>query len=194
MLSSRAAINTRLLTSPAKGSRGKKGLPRQVSDELTFEAVVREHGAMIARIAASHEARPHLAEELVQEIWFAVWRALPAFRGDSSLRTFVARIAANRAASHVAKAVRTPKAQDADEVLVASGDDPEADALARDRSARLLAAVRELPLVSRQAVTLTLEGFGPTEIAASLGISANAVSIRLARAKEHLRRRMGDEQ
>ena len=149
---------------------------------------------MIARIAASHEARPHLAEELVQEIWFAVWRALPAFRGDSSLRTFVARIAANRAASHVAKAVRTPKAQDADEALVASGDDPEADALARDRSARLLAAVRELPLVSRQTVTLTLEGFGPTEIAASLGISANAVSIRLARAKEHLRRRMGDEE
>ena len=165
-----------------------------MSDELTFEAVVREHGAMIARIAASHEARPHLAEELVQEIWFAVWRALPAFRGDSSLRTFVARIAANRAASHVAKAVRTPTAQDADEALVASGDDPEADALARDRSARLLAAVRELPLVSRQAVTLTLEGFGPTEIAASLGISANAVSIRLARAKEHLRRRMGDEE
>ena len=149
---------------------------------------------MIARIAASHEARPHLAEELVQEIWFAVWRALPAFRGDSSLRTFVARIAANRAASHVAKAVRTPKAQDADEALVASGDDPEADALARDRSARLLAALRELPLVSRQAVTLTLEGFGPAEIAASLGISANAVSIRLARAKEHLRRRMGDEE
>jgi RNA polymerase sigma-70 factor (ECF subfamily) len=165
-----------------------------VSDEPTFEAVVREHGAMIARIAASHEARPHLAEELVQEIWFAVWRALPAFRGDSSLRTFVARIAANRAASHVAKAVRTPKAQDADEALVASGDDPEADALARDRSARLLAALRELPLVSRQAVTLTLEGFGPAEIAASLGISANAVSIRLARAKEHLRRRMGDEE
>lgn len=165
-----------------------------MSDEPTFEAVVREHGAMIARIAASHEARPHLAEELVQEIWFAVWRALPAFRGDSSLRTFVARIAANRAASHVAKAVRTPTAQDADEALVASGDDPEADALARDRSARLLAALRELPLVSRQAVTLTLEGFGPAEIAASLGISANAVSIRLARAKEHLRRRMGDEE
>jgi RNA polymerase sigma-70 factor (ECF subfamily) len=165
-----------------------------VKDELTFEAVVREHGPMIARIAASHEARPHLAEELVQEIWFAVWRALPAFRGDSSLRTFVARIAANRAATHVAKAVRTPRSEEADEALVAPGEDPEATALARDRNARLLTALRELPLVSRQAVTLTLEGFGPAEIAASLGISANAVSIRLARAKEHLRQRMGDQE
>ena len=70
---------------------------------------------MIARIAASHEARPHLAEELVQDIWFAVWRALPAFRGDSSLRSFVARIAGNRAATHVAQAVRAPKSDEVDD-------------------------------------------------------------------------------
>lgn len=149
---------------------------------------------MIARIAASHEARPHLAEELVQDIWFAVWRALPSFRGDSSLRGFVARIAGNRAATHVARAVRTPKSGEVDESLPASGDDPEASALASDRQARMLAAVRELPLVSRQVVTLTLEGFGPGEIAAALGISANAVSIRLSRAKDHLRQRLGDQE
>ena len=149
---------------------------------------------MIARIAASHEARPHLADELVQEIWFAVWRALPSFRGDSSLRTFVARIASNRAATHVAKAVQLPKTDEVGETLPASGDDPESAAVANDRQTRALAAVRELPLVSRQAVTLTLEGFGPGEIAAALGISANAVSIRLSRAKDQLRRRLGDHQ
>lgn len=149
---------------------------------------------MIARIAASHEARPHLAEELVQDIWFAVWRALPSFRGDSSLRGFVARIAGNRAATHVARAVRTPKSDEVDESLPASGDDPEASAFASDRQARMLAAVRSLPLVSRQVVTLTLEGFAPGEIAAVLGISANAVSIRLSRAKDHLRHRLGDQE
>ena len=165
-----------------------------MSEEHPFDDVVREHGPMIARIAASHEARPHLAEELVQDIWFAVWRALPAFRGDSSLRSFVARIAGNRAATHVAKAVRTPKADEVDEALPRSGDDPEAAAVAQDRQTRLFAAVRELPLVSRQVVTLTLEGFGPGEIAATLGITANAVSIRLSRAKEHFANTMGDHQ
>jgi RNA polymerase sigma factor (sigma-70 family) len=165
-----------------------------VSEEHPFDDVVREHGPMIARIAASHEARPHLAEELVQDIWFAVWRALPAFRGDSSLRSFVARIAGNRAATHVAKAVRAPKSDEVNDALPAPGDDPEAVAVAQDRQARLLAAVRALPLVSRQVVTLTLEGFGPGEIAASLGITANAVSIRLSRAKDHLRNLLGDNQ
>ncbi len=149
---------------------------------------------MIARIAASHEARPHLAEELVQDIWFAVWRALPAFRGDSSLRSFVARIAGNRAATHVAKAVRAPKSDEVDDALPAPGDDPETVAVAQDGHERLLAAVRALPLVSRQVVTLTLEGFGPGEIASALGITANAVSIRLSRAKDHLRNTMGDHQ
>ena len=63
---------------------------------------------MITRIASSHEAEPHLAEDLVQDIYFAIWRALPSFRGDASLRTFVARIAANRAVTHVARAVKVP--------------------------------------------------------------------------------------
>jgi len=147
---------------------------------------------MVTRIAATHEARPDMAEELVQEIWFAVWRALPSFRGEGSLRGFVARIAGNRAASHVARAVRLPKGGEVGDDLPAQGDDPEAAAVAQDRQARLLAAVRDLPLVSRQVVALTLECFGPGEIAAALGIGANAVSIRLTRAKNHLRQRMGE--
>lgn len=147
---------------------------------------------MIRRIVASHEARPDIADELVQDILFAVWRALPSFRGDGPLRGFVARIAGNRAATHVARAVRTPKGGEADDELRDSAGDPETVAGEGDRRARLLAAVRELPLVSRQVVTLTLEGFGPGEIAGSLGITANAVSIRLTRAKEQLRQRMGE--
>lgn len=147
---------------------------------------------MVGRIAATHEARPDLAEELVQEIWFAVWRALPSFRGEGSLRGFVARIAGNRAASHVAKAVRVPKGAEVDEQLPSGGDNPEATAVAQDRQARLLAMVRELPVVSRQVVALTLEGFGPGDIAETLGVSANAVSIRLSRAREFLAQRMGD--
>lgn len=165
-----------------------------MSDEADFDDVVERHGPMIRRIAASHEARPDLAQELVQDILFAVWRALPSFRGDGSLKSFVARIAGNRAASHVAKAVRAPAGDDIDPEWPSAESSPETAVLAGDRQARLLVAVRELPLVSRQVVTLTLEGFGPGEIAAALGLSANAVSIRLTRAKDHLRQRLGEHE
>jgi RNA polymerase sigma-70 factor (ECF subfamily) len=46
--------------------------------DLKFEQIAREHGAMIRRIASSYEARPHLAQELAQDIHLAIWRALPA--------------------------------------------------------------------------------------------------------------------
>ncbi len=79
-----------------------------MTDAETFARIMREHDPMIRRIASSHEARPHLAQELVQDIHFAIWRALPAYRGDAGLRTFVARIATNRAVTHVTRAIRIP--------------------------------------------------------------------------------------
>src|SRR6266404_365119 len=131
---------------------------------------------MIKRIAASYEADAHLAEELVQEIYFALWRALPGFRGDSSLRTFVARVATNRAITHVARALKSPPALELSEQIPAPGDNPESQAIAASRQARLMAAVRRLPLATRQSVTLALEGLTPKEIADVLGLTPNAVA------------------
>lgn len=148
---------------------------------------------MIKRIATSYEAKPHLAEDLVQEIYIAIWRALPSFRGDASLRTFVARIATNRAVTHVLRAFKTPLSTELDEKIPAPGYDPESHAIAVDRRAKLTLAVRSLPLAYRQVAMLTLEGLTPQEIADVLGITANAVAIRLSRAKELLRRIMGDK-
>jgi RNA polymerase sigma factor (sigma-70 family) len=159
----------------------------------TFEQIVREHDPMLRRIASSYEARTHLAQELVQDIYFAIWRALPAYRGDAVLRTFVARIATNRAVTHVARALKVPPSSDLDESIPAPGVGPEGHAIALDRQAKLLAAVRALPLAYRQTALLTLEGLTPAEIADVLGISSNAVAIRMSRAKALLRELIGEK-
>lgn len=91
----------------------------------TYERIAREHGAMIRRIAGSYEANAHLAEELVQDIHLALWRALPSFHGNASLRTFVARIATNRAITHVARAARLPRTSELDPEFPATQSDPE---------------------------------------------------------------------
>jgi RNA polymerase sigma-70 factor (ECF subfamily) len=157
-----------------------------------FDQIARDHGAMIRRIAASYEANAHLAEELVQEIHFALWRSLPMFRGDASLRTFVARVATNRAITHVARALKSPPSLELNEQILAPGDDPENQAIAVSDHNRLMAAVRSLPLAYRQAVTLALEGLTPKEIADFLGLTPNAVGVRLSRAKDLLRNLIGD--
>jgi RNA polymerase sigma-70 factor (ECF subfamily) len=132
-----------------------------------------------------------LAEELVQEIYFAIWRALPSFRGDATVRTFVARIATNRAVTHVARAMKSVPSLELDEELEAPGASLETQIIAADHQSKLVSAIRALPLAYRQPVLLTLEGFTPKEIADSLGITTNAVAIRMSRAKELLRSLIG---
>jgi RNA polymerase sigma-70 factor (ECF subfamily) len=164
-----------------------------VTAKPSFEEIAQEFGPMIKRIASSHEADSHLAEELVQETLFAVWRALPSFRGNAPLRAFVAKIATNHAVSHIRRALRVGEVVELSEDLLAPGTGPEDEVIALDEQARLLSGVRSLPLAYRQVALLTLEGFTCAEIASVLGVSANAVAIRISRAKVLLREAIGGQ-
>ncbi len=153
-----------------------------------FESLIREHAALVSRIASTYERRPALIEEVVQEILLTVFRALPNWRGDASLKTFIARIAHNVGVDHVRKSTRRPK--EVDDEQAAEAPDPSKDietradlSLKRDK---LIEAVRALPLPVRQVITLHLEGFSNTEIADALSLSASNVGVRLHRAKSAL--------
>lgn len=161
--------------------------------QTTLEEIVRDYGSMVRRIALSYESSPHLADELVQEIYVAIWRALPSFRGEASLKTFLARIATNRAVTHVARAMKAPPSSELTEEIRSSAATPEHVAIANDRKAALLAAVRRLPLTYRQPVMLVLEGLPLDEVAQVLGISSNAVAIRMSRAKQLLKESIGEK-
>jgi RNA polymerase sigma factor (sigma-70 family) len=159
--------------------------------KLEFEQLAATHITMIRRIAAAHEADAHLAEELVQEILLALWRALPSFRSEGSPRAFVARIATNLSVTHVRRAMRQGSVgAELSEDLRVEAAGPEHELMALDQRVSLLDAVRALPLAYRQAVMLTLEGLSGEEVANVLGISENAVGVRMWRAKELLRSSM----
>ncbi|HEY6124744.1 MAG TPA: sigma-70 family RNA polymerase sigma factor [Steroidobacteraceae bacterium] len=162
-----------------------------MSSRSGFDALVAEHQPMVARICASYERDRDLARELSQDVWFAIWRALPGFRGDASLKTFVARIAQFRAISHVTQRAREPLQADLSEDIADLRPAPETAAIASSERIGLLAAVQRLPLVYRQPVILTLEDFSPAEIAAMLGLSVNVVGVRHTRARSMLRSLLG---
>jgi RNA polymerase sigma factor (sigma-70 family) len=164
---------------------GPEGIASAESPVLA--RILRDHAQLCQRLAASHEADPDLARELAQDILVAVWRGWPAFRGQCSERTYVARIAQYRIATHVSRAVREPPRTPLSEDLVDGAPTPEALAIRNDERMRLTQLVRELPLALREVAVLLLEGFTPAEIADTLGITANAVSIRGTRARDALR-------
>lgn len=126
----------------------------------------------------------------------ALWTSLPRFRGDSSERTFVYRVAHNTAISFVASRKRRDgREQSGDPPREpASTTNPEEDAIDKQRRARLWAAVQELPLVERQLIVLYLEGLTAAEIEAVTGVSAGAVATRLTRSRQKLAARVREEE
>lgn len=155
-------------------------------DEL-FESVVIDHGAGLWRLTAGYAREQADREDLFQDILVAVLGALPSFRCESSLRTFVYRIAHNIGITHRRRRTRTPMTFPLDG-LTSGGPSPEADAMASVSKEWLMAAIRALPHGRRQVMMLTLEGFDHAEIGEILGISANNVAVRLHRARCDLRR------
>ena len=153
-----------------------------------FERIVADYGPLISRIAMSYEADPGLREDLTQQILLAVWQALPSFRGDSALKTFIARIAQNRAISYVAREVRQPRLAEMPERVEANDPSPEDSAIDASERRSLVEATRQLPLPQRQVIILVLEGFTYAEISEMLNIAPNALALRLSRAKSALTR------
>jgi RNA polymerase sigma factor (sigma-70 family) len=163
----------------------------RIFDE-SFDDILRAHAGLIGRIAASYEADPSRRDDLCQDIAYAIWQALSDFRGEAALRTFVARVAHNRCASHALAEQRRPRTDGLAEDLIDAAFDPSHHADLEQRRERLFAAVRHLPLGMRQAVSLALEGFSHGEIASALGIAVNSVDAQISRARRRLVELLGD--
>jgi RNA polymerase sigma-70 factor (ECF subfamily) len=158
--------------------------------EAEYERLWAEFGGSIGRLTASYESRTHAREDLLQDIRLAIWTALPRFRGDASLRTFVFRIAHNRALTHVWQRKKAGQAEEPDDVVDVR-ENPEASAIQTANRVRLVEAIRGLSIPFRQVITLALEDLSHGEIAAVLGISENNVAVRMNRARNLLKEILG---
>lgn len=161
---------------------------------MDFEECLRTHGPAIWRVVASYAPAGPERDDLAQEVLLAVWKALPRFRGASSTRTFLLRVAHNRCLSHAWQRAKRPPGSDSGLVQVADpGPSLDEQVAARQRAERFLEHLRTLPLGQRQVLTLALEGLTHGEIAEVVGITPENVAVRLGRAREALRRSMEQE-
>jgi RNA polymerase sigma-70 factor (ECF subfamily) len=154
--------------------------------EESFDRLLAANGRALMRLAAAYTDTSSDRDDLLQEIAMALWQALPRFRSECSERTFLYRIATNRAIAYLARRRAHPVTDDEIEVHDPAPD-PETGLVQQQRVKRLKRAIRRLPLVYRQAITLSLEGLGYGEIAEVLGISESNVGVRLTRARQILR-------
>jgi RNA polymerase sigma factor (sigma-70 family) len=154
-----------------------------------FLQLIAQYQDALLRLAGVYAVTAQDREDIVQEIAIALWRAIPAFRRESSERTWLYRIAHNTAITTRGKLRRKTRNESSlEEVLEPLADSEEEDQrLIREQKRRwLLGAMRELPVLDRQILALHLEELTHSEIGEITGMSEGAIATRLSRIRARL--------
>lgn len=155
--------------------------------QRAFVRVVGEHGRGLSRLAGSYTRNPAEREDLEQDIHLALWKSLPKFRGEASLKTFVYRVARYCCYRHIRRRGRLLPDTDALDRVGDPGLGVEEQLLEADERAQVQRALAALPAKLESTMSLHLSGLSYAEIAERLGISERNVSVRLTRARHRLR-------
>jgi RNA polymerase sigma-70 factor (ECF subfamily) len=175
----------------------------RAGDEEAFVALVGRHNRALFFVARSFVPNDAIAEEVVQDTWMAVVRGVNNFEGRCSIKTWLVRIAINRARSTGTRESRTlplsssETAVDPDrfdksghwitppEYFIEDAEDRVAAGL---MSERIRSSLGDLPESQRQVVTLRdLEGLDSKEVCQLLEISEVNQRVLLHRGRSRLR-------
>ena len=132
----------------------------------------------------------HDGEEIIQEVFLALFRHLKLGRSRRNLRGWVFRVSHNLALKQRTASQKDPARLDSDAVQQQpdASPNPEEQAANNQGLERMQAVLRALPEQDRCCLYLRAEGLRYREIAAALGISLGAVSIALTRSLARMER------
>ncbi|MEB2346010.1 MAG: RNA polymerase sigma factor [Deltaproteobacteria bacterium] len=179
--------------------------PSVASDEVLLARIRERDSGALRALFQRYQGRmfhfvmrrlhdPGLAEEVVADVFFEVWRSIDRFQGASRPSTWIFGIAnfkatgAHRDRSRLKRAAVVPTKV---ESLHRVADDGDADGrlLARDELRIVHRALDEMPGEQRELLELAVvEGLAYDEIARRLGVPEGTVKTRVSRARARLRR------
>lgn len=157
-----------------------------------FDAHKNQVAAQVLRMTGD----PSCVDDLVQEVFISAFAALPGFRGDSQLSTWLYRIATNK----VRNWWDAQRRRNVREKAAAIRTQPEPTPLPDEQAAkvehreRLYQALGQLPDALREAfVARAIEGMSLADTSAKLGVPVSTVSYRARRAEQLLLEALGLE-
>ena len=167
-----------------------------VMTEREFLATVTTMRPALSAAALRIVGNEHDAADVVQDSCLRAWRALPGFRGESKVSTWLHAIVVNVALTMLHRRRQHPVDQisELEQAMLTNAHDLADPALATQNRAlrdEVLDAVKCLPTPLRDVVVAReLRGLTHQEIATELGISETASKVRLHRARLQLRSRL----
>jgi RNA polymerase sigma-70 factor (ECF subfamily) len=144
--------------------------------DRVFEEWLEAHKGILFTVIRAYAFEHADRQDLFQDVAIQIWRSVDAYRGDSSVKTWIYRIALNAAISWTRKQDRHKRGKEpieiVDRLLVASSteSDPRVEWLYRQ--------IAQLKDVDRSVALLMLDGFAYKEIAAIMGIKEGNVGVK----------------
>jgi RNA polymerase sigma-70 factor, ECF subfamily len=178
----------------------------KAGDTAAFERLVDDHSREIFSLLYNITGDREESSDLTQETFLRAFRSIGGFRGGSSLKTWLYRIAVNESRNRFRwwkrrrrdltlsldddREDRRPSIHDS---IADKRPDPERTVLSRERESSLKAALDDLPEAFREAVVLTdVQGLTYEETAAVMGTNIGTVKSRVARGRQALRLKLKD--
>ena len=164
----------------------------------SFDEIVQLYWPRIFRFMLASVHDRHQAQDLTQDCFCKAYKGWRRFRGDSSVHTWLMRIAVNVvkdfARNRRLQFWRRAPSMDAASIenwLLDVNLSPEASLMARDNIRAIWEAVKSVSPQQRTAFLLRfVEGMEMAEIAAAMGITQGAVKVHLFRAVQAVRKRL----
>ncbi|TXD53422.1 MULTISPECIES: RNA polymerase sigma factor [unclassified Polaribacter] len=148
---------------------------------MNFETIYKTYWQKVFRLCMGYANDTDAAKDLAQETFIKVWKQLPKFRNESSIGTWIFRIASNTCLRQIQKDKKMPKSElpleIKDEILETN--------IEKDIQF-LYHCISELQEVERIIISLELEDMNQKEIAEIVGLSEGNVRVKIHRIKEKL--------
>jgi RNA polymerase sigma-70 factor, ECF subfamily len=160
--------------------------------ERIFSEWLAGHKGILFKVVHAYAFEHADRQDLFQEIVIQVWRSVNAFRGDSSVPTWIYRVALNTAIAWTRKEGRHQRGKEQLEVV--EGLLTTASAEKRDpRVEWLYHQIAQLKDVDRSVALLLLDGISYKEIAAIVGLTESNVGVKINRIKSALAGKHAEE-
>jgi RNA polymerase sigma factor (sigma-70 family) len=152
--------------------------------EGSFETIIDLNKGKIYRICKVYAQRPIEPEDLFHEVVFQAWKSFPKFKGQSSVSTWLYRIALN-----VAIGAKTKFSREKENLVQLESIqfiDEEVDDHKERKLQALHACITHLSEADKAIIVLFLEGLPYKEIGEVTGLSENHIAVKMKRARAKL--------
>ena len=155
-----------------------------MNSEREFTEIYNSHASKVYRLCLGYASGDeNLAKEWQQDTFIKVWKHRKSFKGESSISTWIYRIALNTCLGDLRRSKKHVQINDA--VLVSHSADTNEDR-EDDRIAKMYQCINQLNKKNKALILLELENIPQATIAETLGIAHNAVRTRLSRIRKAL--------